>query len=117
MYVRGVVELEVDVLNDECPHFVAETVSVQVALYFVSLSCSAYPEQATASTLKLSLALTFSANTSATTRSKVASTLSATCGSMRPSVMKLSRASVSAEPMLVWLSHGDLLMASMCPAE
>jgi hypothetical protein len=111
---RGVVELEVDVLDDEGPHFVTEAVGIEVALYMPLAYYDLVDFAESMCTLKLNLAFTFSANTSATTRSNVASTFSATCGSIWPLVMKASSASVSAVPMLVLLAKAEFSAASSC---
>lgn len=115
--VAAVVELELYVLDEEGPDLVAETVGIERALYTHTKSslsaCSLYrPESMpnsvgrvwippeTALTLNVSRDLTFSCSTSAMARSKFARIFIASWGSMRVSVMRSSRVSVSVAPML-----------------
>jgi hypothetical protein len=77
MEIRGVIELEGDIFDDESPDIIAEAVGVQVALRMSvnnDVQQKYYVHQAKR-TLKLIRALTFSPNTSATSLSKCASIL------------------------------------------
>ena len=96
-----VLHLESDVLYQEGPDLVAETVRIKMTLCPVSLATSLplIPHQGPY-TLNVNLAFTLSANTSVMLRSKFARIFIASWGSMRRSLIKSSRVSVSAMPML-----------------
>lgn len=125
--LAAVVELESDVADQEGPDFVAEAVGVEGALrserraesallfsspvlpcYFHSVPYPRkHPDAAPRSrcrwkliTLNVNLALTFSCNVSAITRSNWVRTFMASWGSMRSSPISSSRASVRAMPRL-----------------
>ena len=72
-----IVELEVDIFDEKRPDFVAEAVSIQVALRNLPLVIVPVKKAAGAATLKFMRALTFSANTSVMDLSKVAMTFMA----------------------------------------
>ena len=73
-----VVELEVDILDEERPDFVAEAVGIQMTLCTSPISPRIlYATAAGAATLKFMRALTLSANTSVMDLSKVAMTFMA----------------------------------------
>jgi hypothetical protein len=93
-----VLHLESDVLYQEGPDLVAETVGIKMTLCPVSIATS-LPHQGPY-TLNVNLAFTLSANTSVMLRSKFARIFIASWGSMRRSLIKSSRVSVSAMPML-----------------
>lgn len=125
---RLVVQFEGHVLDEESPDFVAESVGIKVTLRsgntsLVSISRSKAPRaghlnstrgypQAAQHTLNVSLARTLSARTSVTTRSKVERIFIANCGSIRPSLIRSSRVSVSDRPRLV--TSRSVLLSHRC---
>lgn len=121
-----VVELEVDVLDDEGPDVIAETVGIEVALRrHVNIRCCCLRahfellRNHCRFTLNVSLALTLSASTSATALSKFVRIFIASWGSMRRSVIRLSSVSVRAPPRLSAVSprapcHSPRCASSTC---
>ena len=97
------IALEFDLLDDERPHVVAKAVGLEVTLDRVSYGDPKHPEILL--TLNVSLDLTFSARFSAIARSKLARIFIASCGSMRPSLIRSSIVSISASPILEPLSQ------------
>lgn len=80
-----VVELEVDIFDEERPHFIAKSVRIQMTL--PAPFCQPWPLQSPpilAPTLKFKRAFTLSASTSVIDLSKVAMTFMAVWGSIRP---------------------------------
>lgn len=99
MDVGSIVKFEVDVLDDKSPDVVAEAVRVEMAL---GTKVSSKPLLAARMlfTLNVRRALTLSARTSATALSKLARIFMASWGSIRRSVMRVSRVSVREPPTL-----------------
>lgn len=93
-----VLHLERNILDQERPNFVAEPVGIEMALDDVSPVCPS-PKMCPY-TLKVKRAFTVLSKTSAMLLSKFARIFMASCGSMRLSLMRSSRVSVSAMPML-----------------
>jgi hypothetical protein len=112
---RGI-HLQRSFLDNKGPNVVAETIRVKMALrerQAVGQLRSTH-DRATwrLRTLKVMRVLTFSPRTSAMMASKCSSILMATCGSMRRSAMKVSRASTRAEPMLDDSQPGGRVVSS-----
>lgn len=71
--IDSVIELEIDIFDNEGPDFVAEAVGIEMTLWRKRVSkirLHRLEEECAVSTLKLRRALTFSARTSDTMRSK-----------------------------------------------
>lgn len=110
-----IVQLEVNILDKERPHFVAESVGIQMALHIqlVTVRHNQSPPSsllllipssrifpAERCTLNDNFTCTFSASTSVITRSNVDRIFIASCGSIRPSFIKSSSVSVRERPIL-----------------
>lgn len=95
-----VLHLERDIFDQEGPDFVAETVGVEMSLQRYQHITLRHQPSRESSTLNVKRAFTFSANTSVMLRSKFAKIFIANWGSIRRSLIRSSRVSVSAMPML-----------------
>lgn len=112
-----VIQLKIDILDEESPDFVAESICVKVALQTENTSDQHplfHPRSATGNvpklakhkrarhTLKFNRVRTLSASTSVIIRSKVERIFMASWGSIRPSLIRSSRVSVKDRPRLVF---------------
>lgn len=68
----AIIKFEVDVFENKCPDLIAETISLEVALFERFQPPLSYRLYSASITLKVNLALTFSASVSAAARSNVA---------------------------------------------
>jgi len=102
IYGVGAVELEFDVLNDKGPYFIAEAICIEVALHseqnlsIAINACFSWRRQ----TLKVILDFTRSPNTDAMLWSKLDMMRMANCGSIRRLLIRSSRVSARARPIL-----------------
>jgi len=110
-----IIEFEGDVLDNERPDLVAETVGIEVALLVkvkYGLVVAHQPDGLIFLTLKDRRAFTLSARISATAWSNLVRTFMASWGSMRRSVIKVSRVSVREVPRLSHVRTGRLAQRS-----
>lgn len=116
--LASVSDLEVHILDEECPHLVTESVCIKFCLATEVPVSRGNPSEAKGrelivrsappdiimkgeATLKVSFSsLLFPANSCAIERSKCESTFMASCGSMRPSLIRSSTVSMRAAPIL-----------------
>lgn len=94
-----ILHLERNILDQESPDLVAEPVGIQMTLHCVSPASPPIPSMPL-HTLNVNLAFTLLSNTSHVARSKFDRIFMASCGSMRLELMRSSKVSVSAMPML-----------------
>lgn len=100
--VGAVVHLKRDVLNEESPHFVTESIRIEAALFarWLVSKLGSLVRWGASFTLNCRRLRTFFCSASVMAWSKLLRIFMASCGLMRESLMRSSSVSVSARPML-----------------